>query len=135
MPTETLSPATRAMLRRAGDALPGSIPAEEEQATMTALAMTGLMIAESDKAQSAILSASLAVLVDFARSLESAVGTGREYGVDEERETLQVAFMKILMSPRPDLLADRFMRVCAAVRKLRGAWAKVNEEVDFASRS
>ena len=49
MPTETLSPATRAMLRRAGDALPGSIPAEEEQATMTALAMTGLMIAESDK--------------------------------------------------------------------------------------
>jgi hypothetical protein len=131
MPTETLSPATRAMLRRAGDALPGSIPAEEEQATMTALAMTGLMIAESDKAQSAILSASLAVLVDFARSLESAVGTGREYGVDEERETLQVAFMKILMSPRPDLL----MRVCAAVRKLRGAWAKVNEEVDFASRS
>jgi hypothetical protein len=131
MPTETLSPATRAMLRRAGDALQGSIPAEEEQATMTALAMTGLMIAESDKAQSAILSASLAVLVDFARSLESAVGTGREYGVDEERETLQVAFMKILMSPRPDLL----MRVCAAVRKLRGAWAKVNEEVDFASRS
>jgi hypothetical protein len=105
-----LSDSTRSMLRYAAKIIVENPQTHDDLRTIRGLAETGMMIQGSEAAQSGILSAALAVIAHCAIDVGGAVGT-------ENRTSLEIAFTKILLSPRPDLLAERYCRVVTCVRR------------------
>jgi hypothetical protein len=79
---------------------------DPQSGTMRGLIETGLAIRNSEAAQSAILTAALAVIAFCAIDAEHI-----------DRPSLEVAFTKVLMSPRPDLLAERYCQVIARLSR------------------
>jgi len=128
MPTIELSPATISLLSRAREALQEHQAIAEDLKTINGLIQTQTGIVGSPQFEHAQLTAACAVIIDFARNLDSAAGTGRHWGVDEERVQLEVAFTKIAAAiGRPDLLAKRFQDLVTYVRDPQGAWELVGD--------
>jgi hypothetical protein len=85
--------------------------------TINGLATPRKMIAGSEQAQSAILTAALATIAAHVLDIEDVYGTGEHHGVDENVQILEAAFMNILTTPRPNELVERFIRTCMSVRR------------------